>query len=86
MIIGTVMSELNPRTLAACLEGQKFALVRTPEGLVAALNPVDAQSGDGVLVTRGPAAGRLCMDAPVDAVVAAILNGEEKSENSPKND
>lgn len=86
MKIGTVMSNLCPRVLAPCLEGHQFALVRTPEGLLAALNPVGAQAGDGVMVTQGAAAGKLCMDAPVDAVVAAILCGEEKSANSPKND
>ena len=37
-----------------------------------------AGAGDRVLLVTGTAASKFCMEAPVDAVVVAILDPEEK--------
>ena len=77
MKIGTVTGSVWATRKAPCLSGQTFLVVRTgTEDLVAA-DQVGAGPGDRVLLVTGTLAGRYCMDAPVDAVVVAILDREE---------
>jgi microcompartment protein CcmK/EutM len=47
------------------------------EELVAA-DQVGAGKGDKVLLVTGTCAARYCMDAPVDAVVVAIVDGKKE--------
>ena len=44
---------------------------------VAGVDQVGAGPGDQVLLITGTSASRYCMDAPVDAVVVAILDRED---------
>ena len=77
MKIGTVTGSVWATRKAACLAGQTFLVVHTGvEDLVAA-DQCGAGPGDRVLLVTGTVAGRYCMDAPVDAVVVAILDREE---------
>jgi ethanolamine utilization protein EutN len=62
---------------AACLSGQTFLVVNTSQGDVVAADQVGAGTGDRVLLITGTSAAKFCMDAPVDAVVVAILDPEE---------
>ena len=43
-----------------------------------AADQVGAGIGDRVLLATGTVASRYCMDAPIDAAVVAILDGEGK--------
>ena len=77
MKIGTVTGAVWATRKAPCLSGQTFLVIHTgTEDLVAA-DQVGAGPGDRVLLVTGTLAGRYCMDAPVDAVVVAILDREE---------
>ena len=77
MKIGTVTGSVWATRKAACLSGHTFLVVHLgTEDLVAA-DQVGAGPGDRVLLVTGTCAGRYCMDAPVDAVVVAILDREE---------
>jgi ethanolamine utilization protein EutN len=74
--IGTVTGSVWATRKATCLSGQTFLVVRTnAEDLVAA-DQVGAGIGDRVLLVTGESAARYCMDAPVDAVVVAIVDKE----------
>ena len=78
MKIGTVIGSIWATRKAACLSGQTFLVVRSgTEDLVAA-DHVGAGKGDRVLLVTGECAARYCMDAPVDAVVVAIVDGEKE--------
>ena len=77
MKIGTVTGSVWATRKAGCLMGQTFLVVETGcESLVAA-DQVGAGPGDQVLLITGTSASRYCMDAPVDAVVVAILDRED---------
>ena len=78
MRIGTVLGAVWSSRKAQCLQGQTFLVVSTDTGNVVAADQVGAGKGDRVLLVMGEPAGRFCMEAPVDAVVAAILDPEEK--------
>ena len=78
MKIGKVTGAVWSSRKASCLAGQTFLVVDTSEGEVVAADQVGAGKGDRVLLVTGEPAGRFCMEAPVDAVVAAILDPEEK--------
>lgn len=74
MKIGTVTGSVWSSRKAACLAGQTFLVVETPEGQVVAADQVGAGTGDKVLLVTGMAASRFCMESPVDAAVVAILD------------
>lgn len=77
MKIGTVTGAVWSSRKAACLSGQTFLVVNTSQGDVVAADQVGAGTGDRVLLITGTSAAKFCMDAPVDAVVVAILDPEE---------
>ena len=78
MKIGTVTGAVWSSRKAACLSGQTFLVVNTPEGEVVVADQVGAGKGDKVLLVTGTVASRFCMEAPVDAAVVAILDQEGK--------
>ena len=77
MKIGTVTGAVWSSRKAQSLAGQTFLVVQTPQGDVVAADQVGAGTGDRVLLVTGTPAAKFCMDAPVDAVVVAILDPEE---------
>ncbi len=78
MRIGTVTGAVWSSRKAACLSGQTFLVVQTPDGEIVAADQVGAGNGDKVLLVVGTVASRFCMEAPVDAAVVAILDQEGK--------
>lgn len=76
--IGTVTGAVWATRKAVCLAGQTFLVVRTGTEELVAADQVGAGPGDRVLLVSGTSASRYCMDAPVDAVVVAILDREDK--------
>ena len=77
MKIGTVIGSVWATRKAGCLMGQTFLVVKSGEEELVAADQVGAGRGDRVLLVTGTAAARFCMDAPVDAVVVAILDGKQ---------
>ena len=77
MKVGTVTGSVWATRKAACLMGQTFLVVDTGTERIVAADQVGAGKGDRVLLVTGSAASRFCMEAPVDAVVVAILDGNE---------
>lgn len=77
MKVGTVTGSVWATRKAACLMGQTFLVVDTGTEKIVAADQVGAGKGDRVLLVTGTAAARFCMEAPLDAVVAAILDGNE---------
>ena len=78
MKIGTVTGSIWATRKAACLGGQTFLVVYTGTEELVAADQVGAGKGDRVLLITGTSAARYCMDAPVDAVVVAIVDGEKE--------
>ena len=78
MKIGKVIGSVWATRKAACLQGQTFLVVKSDGEEIVAADQVGAGPGDRVLMVSGTVAGRYCMDAPVDAVVVAIV--DEKGE------
>jgi len=74
MKIGTVTGSVWATRKAACLQGQIFLVVETPQGEIVAADHVGAGTGDRVLLVTGSAAARFSMESPVDAAVVAILD------------
>ena len=74
MKIGTVTGAVWSSRKAACLQGQTFLVVDTPDGTVVAADQVGAGTGDRVLLVTGTVASRFCMESPIDAAVVAILD------------
>ncbi len=77
MKIGTVTGSVWATRKAPCLTGHTFLLVYTGTEELVASDQVGAGKGDRVLLITGTSAARYCMEAPVDAVVVAILDREE---------
>ena len=77
MKIGTVTGSVWSSRKAACLAGQTFLVVSTPEGALVAADQVGAGTGDKVLLVTGTVASRFCMESPVDAAVVAIIDPEK---------
>ena len=77
MKIGTVTGAVWATRKAPCLAGQTFLVVCTGTEEIVAADQVGAGPGDRVLLITGTSAARFCMDAPLDAVAVAILDGEE---------
>ncbi len=78
MKIGTVTGSVWATRKASCLAGQTFLVVDTGTQKLVAADQVGAGTGDRVLLVTGTCAARYCMEAPVDAVIVAIL--DEKRE------
>ena len=74
MKIGTVTGSVWATRKAACLQGQIFLVVDTPQGEIVAADHVGAGTGDRVLLVTGAAATKFSMESPVDAAVVAILD------------
>lgn len=77
MKIGTVTGSVWATRKAQCLAGQTFLVVDTLSGIVVAADHVGAGKGDKVLLVTGTAATKFSMEAPVDAVVVAIVDQEK---------
>lgn len=77
MKIGTVTGAVWATRKADCLQGQTFLMVDVEMEKLVAADRVGAGVGDRVLLATGTVASRFCMDAPVDAAVVAILDGEK---------
>ena len=73
MMIGVVTGTVRLSQKAPCLQEKTFVAVSTREGELIAGDYVGAKCGDQVLLITGEPASRLCMEAPVDAAVVAIL-------------
>ena len=78
MKIGTVTGSVWATRKADCLSGHTFLLVHTGTEEIVAADQVGAGPGNRVLLITGAPAGRYCMEAPLDAVVVAILDQEER--------
>ena len=74
MRIGTVKASVWATRKAESLAGQTFLVVDTDGGEIVAADQVGAGKGDRVLLVTGTSAARFSMEAPVDAVVVAILD------------
>ena len=74
MKIGTVVGSVWATRKADCLQGATFLVVDTGREDLVAADRVGAGIGDRVLLATGTVASRYCMDAPIDAVVVAILD------------
>ena len=77
MKVGTVMGSVWATRKAEGLTGQTFLVVDTSQGTVVASDLVGAGKGDQVLLVLGEPASKFSMEAPVDAVVVAILDSEK---------
>ena len=82
MKIGNVIGSVWATRKAGCLSGQTFLVVKTDQEELVAADQVGAGAGDRVLLVTGTAASKFCMEAPVDAVVVAILDPEGKHGHS----
>lgn len=78
MMIGTVSGSVWATRKAQCLQGQTFLIVNTLKGAVVAADHVGAGTGDKVLLVTGSAAAKFSMEAPVDAVIVAIVDQEKE--------
>ena len=76
MKIGTVTGSIGATRKAPCLGGQTFLVVSTGTEELVAADQVGAGKGDRVLLVTGTCAAKYCMEAPVDAVVVAILDSK----------
>ena len=77
MKIGTVVGSVWATRKAGCLAGHTFLVVDTGREDLVAADQVGAGVGDRVLLATGTVASRYCMEAPVDAAIIAILDGEK---------
>ena len=78
MKIGTVTGAVWSSRKAQCLQGQTFLVVEADGMQIVAADQVGAGPGDKVLLATGTVASRYCMDAPVDAAVVAIVDGNKE--------
>ena len=78
MKIGKVVGSVWAIRKAGCLAGQTFLVVDTGKEDLVAADQVGAGIGDRVLLATGTVASRYCMDAPIDAAVVAIIDGDER--------
>lgn len=78
MRIGKVIGSIWATRKAQCLQGQTFLVVQSGSEEIVAADHVGAGVGDRVLLATGTVASKYCMDAPVDAAVVAIVDGEKE--------
>ncbi len=81
MKLGVVTGAVWATRKAQCLQGQTFLVVDTGAEALVAADQVGAGQGDRVLLVTGTAASRFMMEAPVDAVIVAIVDQEGKHGN-----
>lgn len=74
MKLGKVVGSVWATRKAACLQGQTFLIIEAEGQRIVAADQVGAGTGDKVLLVTGSAAGKFCMEAPVDAAVVAIVD------------
>lgn len=79
MKIGTVTGSVWATRKANCLSGHTFLVVSTGKEELVASDQVGAGPGDKVLLITGNTAAHYCMDAPIDAVVVAIVDKSEST-------
>jgi ethanolamine utilization protein EutN len=77
MKIGKVVGSVWATRKAGCLAGHTFLVVDTGKEDLVAADQVGAGVGDRVLLATGTVASRYCMEAPIDAAIIAILDGEK---------
>ena len=77
MRIGQVKASVWATRKAQSLAGQTVLVGDSDDGEIVAADQVGAGKGDRVLLVTGTSAAKFCMEAPVDAVVVAILDGKE---------
>ena len=75
--VGNVVGAIWATRKAQCLQGQTFLVVESNGEEIVAADQVGAGPGDKVLLATGTVASRYCMDAPVDAAVVAIVDGDK---------
>ena len=78
MKLGNVIGSIWATRKAQCLQGQTFLVIECCGEEIVAADQVGAGPGDRVLLATGTVASRYCMDAPVDAAVVAIVDGEKE--------
>ncbi len=78
MKIGKVIGAVWATRKAQCLQGHTFLVVECGGQEIVAADQVGAGAGDRVLLATGTVASRYCMDAPVDAAVVAIVDGDKE--------
>ena len=83
MKIGKVMGPVHTLHRTNALGKQDFVLVHSDERYLAAVNLSEAEPGDQVLMVTGTAASKFCMDAPVDAVVVAVVDQNRAGSDIP---
>ena len=79
MKVGKVVGAIWATRKAPCLQGQTFLVVESGGEHIVAADQVGAGAGDRVLLAIGTVASRYCMDAPVDAVVVAIVDKSQRT-------
>ncbi len=77
--IGTITGSVWATRKAPCLAGHTFLVVRAGLEELVAADQVGAGPGDQVLLITGHAATHYCMEAPVDAVVVAIIDKNQSA-------
>lgn len=80
MKLGTVTGAVWATRKAPCLSGHTFLVVSAGSEVLVASDQVGAGPGDRVLLVTGQTAERHCMDAPIDAVVVAIVDKSIREE------
>lgn len=73
MKLGTVTKEVTMLKRAPELEDARVLTVMLEGNSLAALDLAGARVGDRVLVALGGGTWRYCMNAPADAVIAAVV-------------
>ena len=83
MTLGKVMGPIHLRG-AELLGQQECMMVSVQEHQVAAVNRAGARTGERVLLVMGAAAANLCMEAPVDAVIVAVVDENTAGSDVPR--
>ena len=78
MKVGKVTGSIWATRKAQCLQGQTFLVVECGGEEIVAADQVGAGPGDQVLLAVGTVASRYCMEAPVEAPVVAIVDGNKE--------
>ena len=73
MMIGSVLGTVELSRVVPGAEGKRFVQVRWGSQLLTVLDPLNAKTGELVLLTAGEGAARLCPEVPVDAVILGIV-------------
>ena len=77
MKLGTITGKVKISRQVDCFAEEKILMVEMEGSSLAALDCAGAKQGDRVLVVMGHAASRYSMDAPVDAVITAVVRQDQ---------